>query len=148
MTEREAFLFDCTPFRVVAIPDEQSVIINAGTGYDIQCGDIFEVYCEGAEVIDPVTQMALGKLDCVKAKIEVIRAYTNMSHCKSAEWTNSLADIAASAAIMTQSFNAPRRRALNVDETAITGEVMSVSDKIRIGDLVRFYKGRKITDDV
>ena len=125
----------CTkrPFKVVKIIDEYNVVINCGIEHGVACGDTFEIYAPGVEVIDPDTQKSLGALEFVKATIVARAVYPKMAACTSKDFVSiALSGIAKNLAA--------RPVELNVDSEEISG---GYDDVIRVGDLVRKIETKK-----
>ena len=117
--------------QIIKIINEFSVVINAGSNYQIRDGQHLEVFVRGTPVIDPDTGDDLGTLDYVKAKLRVVNVFPKMSVCENRETElNSLMSIAA-ALQSTEVFP------LNIDSTEISGGFEGIDKKIHVGDLVR-----------
>lgn len=69
-------------YKVVRILSEDSLAINAGLNDNFYEGDQVEVYVEGEELIDPDTELSLGKLYFIKAKLEVTYSTPSYSICQ------------------------------------------------------------------
>jgi hypothetical protein len=69
-------------FNVVKVIDDSTVVINAGKG-DIHYNDLFVVYKEDDEIIDPVTNENLGKLQIFKGTAKVLHIQDHMTTIKS-----------------------------------------------------------------
>lgn len=120
-------------YRVVNIPNEYSIVINAGKNDNISIGNVFEIYSEGNEIIDPVTEESLGALDLIKATLEAVNVFEKMSLCKNKIRDSGLNDLGV---LMATGFNG-RRKSLNVEELQISGDFVNSKEKIKIGDKVR-----------
>jgi curli biogenesis system outer membrane secretion channel CsgG len=57
--------------KIITVKDN-TVFINAGSEVGVQVGDVFYIYVEGEELIDPDTGISLGSLESKIGKIEVI----------------------------------------------------------------------------
>ncbi len=124
-------------YRIIKIIDEYKVVINAGTDDLIRYSTKFEVFVEGEEIFDPVTNESLGTLDTIKARLKVHTLFKKMTICISDEYTEKQSSI-AQAALSISAFATPIsvRKPLNIDATEISGGLVS-GEKIKVGDLVR-----------
>ena len=119
-------------FKIIKIPSNSSVVINAGLNHNLNEGDQLEVFVRGEEIHDPETNENLGTLDYIKANLEIVQVLPKMSVCKNAEthkrpkFTNDL--------LGTQ---IEVRNSLKLNESEITGEFAKQDTVIRIGDTVR-----------
>lgn len=118
-------------FKIIRIIDDHNVVVNCGKNHLINDGEILEVFVTGDEITDPDTNMSLGTLDIIKAKLEVKYLYENMSLCGNAETvTKNL--LMESTMLLRETI-----KPLKVDMTQAQ-KLNTKSDKIiRIGDLVR-----------
>ena len=120
--------------KVAKIIDPYTVVINAGrdtyTSPLPSVDDVWEIYSEGQEILDPETKESLGTLDFVKARIRVITVLPMMSICKNA-------DIVTKTINLSGVLETSSRERLNVDNEQISGGFENVDKKVRIGDLVR-----------
>ena len=116
--------------KIVRIPDEYTVVINAGTADKVSVGAEFEIYSPGASISDPDTNEPLGTLDVVKGKVKVVTVYPRMSVCKSSYYVSVLGMENISKMLSTPAE-------LNVSSSEITGDFDGVDRKIHVGDLVR-----------
>lgn len=121
--------------KVVKIINEYKIVINAGAKNGIHEGDVFEVYVEGQEVVDPDTGENLGTLDYIKAKIVAKDIFPKMTICvnRETETTPTLSGYLLSAIGSTTEKALP----LKVDTKEISGGFEGINKKIVIGDLVR-----------
>lgn len=118
-------------YRVVRIIDDTALIVNAGTENEIEVGDIMEICGRGATIVDPETNIELGRLDNVKAKLNVTEVYDKMCVCE----TPYVSDYMST--FLTSSIFRSTQKKLDVEPTDITGE----GDKtIRIGDIAKHIK--------
>lgn len=65
--------------KIVAILDNQRVVINAGTEHGVLAGNPFFIYEDGVEITDPESGASLGKLENVKAHMEAFIVQEKMS---------------------------------------------------------------------
>lgn len=65
--------------QVAAILDDQRILINVGMEQGVSIGDLFAVYEWGNEITDPETGQSLGKLELVKAQMEVMHVQEKMA---------------------------------------------------------------------
>lgn len=124
-------------FKVIKIIDRYNILIDAGKESDpnIKNSTIFEVYLPGEEVI--IDGKEYGKLDFVKAELEIKQLYPKMTLCqnnkiiKTNPFMNRLASVTA---ISTIEEVAP----LNIDKNSQDEKFKYFGDtEIRVGDLVR-----------
>lgn len=113
-------------FRVVKIIDDKSLIINGGVFDGVNEGDIVTIIGKSEPVVDPETRDVLGKINVIKAKLNVCDIYEKMSVCEA----QYVSDLAASI-IKSNPLFATKQKALNVDPFDISG---SGDKMIRIGD--------------
>lgn len=121
-------------FRVVSIPNRDSVVVNAGAT-NLGVGTILEIFIPGKEIFDPETNKSLGTLDIIKAYLEVVAVYPAMCLCKNRVKHNVLTTLGG--------LVEPVRESLEIDLKDLTGELMISEEdkKIRIGDKVRISVG-------
>lgn len=133
-------------FKIVKILDEYNVIINAGANHNVKMGDTFQVLDkEGSKVIDPDTQEVIGRLDLIKATVEVTELHEKMCICSSrviANYKSPFANLPALTPI-SQKLLSTEKEKLNVDLKQVTGGKRKSNSKIKIGDTVKLLKSRK-----
>jgi curli biogenesis system outer membrane secretion channel CsgG len=66
----------------VALVKDNKIYINVGKNSNISENDIFVVYREGEEIIDPSTGLSLGSEESKIAKIQVVQVKEKYSICK------------------------------------------------------------------
>ena len=115
-------------YKIVKIIDDETLVINAGSNDNIQCGDEFEIFEVGEEINDPDTGAKLGTLDTIKETVQAINVFPQISVCRHIE-VSSLTSI-------TPVWVRKTNKTLNVDSTQISGG-LSDDKVIRIGDKVR-----------
>lgn len=125
-------------FKIVKIPSEYEVVINAGENYSITVGDKFDIYQTGEPVIDPDTGETLGLLDFIKDTVEATTVFEKMSICKKITITFNPITAALENAVKPIGI-APHKiiEKLNVDYKDLLAYENNPSYKIKIGDLVR-----------
>ena len=64
--------------RVAAVVDDSTLVLNVGFRQGVVEGMAFVVFDEHADVTDPVTHASLGRLECVKAKVQVTHVQASM----------------------------------------------------------------------
>lgn len=69
-------------FRIIRIIDDTSLVVNAGTENGVEKGDTMQICGVGATIVDPETKEELGRLDVVKAKLNVSEVYDKMCVCE------------------------------------------------------------------
>ncbi len=69
-------------FKVIRILSEDSLAINAGSDDNFYEGAKIEVYVEGEELIDPDTELSLGKLYFIKTTLEITYCTPKYSICQ------------------------------------------------------------------
>lgn len=111
--------------RVVRIIDGNKVIINAGKEDGLRINGEFKIFEDGEEIIDPITNDSLGRLEKTKDIVEVCELMDKMCICKKTK-RNPFEDFG--------------EELLNVDGTDITGGLTS-DEPIKVGDKVRCLKG-------
>lgn len=120
-------------FRVIAIPDMYTVIINAGKKDNIILGSRLAISGPNVEIVDPETKKSLGFLNRKKATVVVIDLYNEMCVCENTETTNhSLASnmIPSIATI----FGSSVVKSLDVNENQVGIEGYDTGGVISIGD--------------
>lgn len=118
-------------YKIVKIISEYKVVINVGSNSFVKEGDTFEVFEPGAEVFDPDTKESLGTLDYVKAKLRVTDVFPKMSVCENREGT------VEKSLFANLTWTVTEQVPLDVQATDISGGYEGVSQKIKVGDLVR-----------
>lgn len=85
--------------KIVKIIDKDNYVIDQGSYNDVKIDDIFIVYIEGEEIIDPDTGNSLGMLEMpkVRCKVTHVQEYISIIHSleakpksKSFEYANTL----------------------------------------------------------
>lgn len=72
--------------RVVATPDEYTVVINRGEEHEVKEGQKFLVVGQGDVIIDPETNEELEKLELVRGRVSVEHIQQKVSTLKSCEY--------------------------------------------------------------
>jgi len=126
--------------KVVKIICNSMLVINVGSEHGVTKGMKFIIYNQGDEIIDPDTQKALGKIELVKAQVEVIHIQEKMSLAATPEIVQEKEVLSAQMAKIPRSPDIPflysgRRESLLVNESQISPlkEIRPIS----IGDLVK-----------
>lgn len=117
-------------FKIVKIINEYKVVVNAGANHQIREDDCLEVFAPGEEIIDPDTNLSLGTLDLIKAKLRVVDVLPQMCICEDR-------DGYSERTISVDFLTYKRKNALNVDAREISGGFENIPRKIHVGDLVR-----------
>lgn len=136
-------------FKVVKILDEYNLIINAGRGHGIELNDEFQILDKkGSKVVDPDTNEVIGRLDLVKATVEVTELHEKMCICSSRKVINNnspFANMALASPLtsISEAITPTEQEKLNVDLTQITGGKRKSNRKIKIGDTVKLLKSGK-----
>lgn len=122
-------------YKIIKIIDEYNVVVNAGSSQSIKINDTLEIFIKGEPIIDLDTDVELGTLDTVKARLRVKQVFENFCVCSNYE--NSKSNL--SVLIDVQGlYGSSEPKRLNVDSSQISGGFKKNEDsKIRIGDLVR-----------
>lgn len=118
--------------KVIKIISLFSVIIDVGTNEGVKRGMKFIIYEEGDVIKDPTSNNSLGRLELVKATVEVEHVQPNLSLTSSL--TQNYKDLSLTALI---GFPRTMRSPLPIDENSITPLSKKDADKIKVGDLVR-----------
>lgn len=122
-------------FRVVDIPSEFDLVINAGQIDGICEGMDFDVFEYGKEIIDPETNESLGTLDIIKATVEVIHVFPKICQCRKITYDDTpVFPILNTLPNTTQIV--PHKHKLNVDYASIVPNI-PVDTTIKIGDKAR-----------
>ncbi len=69
------------PARIVG-KTSQIVAFNRGDGFDIEPGDVWAVFAEGEEMIDPDTGESLGSMEAEVGKVEVVEVLPRISKAR------------------------------------------------------------------
>lgn len=88
--------------KIIKILDNKRVIINLGYNDWIEKDMKFIIYDEGEEIIDPESNISLGKREIVKHKIKAIHIQENFSIMVSDVWGRSMIDKLMNTGIKTQ----------------------------------------------
>jgi len=116
--------------KIIKILDDKRVIVNLGYEVGIKKDMKFIIYNEGEEIIDPESNISLGRREIVKHKIKSIHIQEKFSIMESDVWGPSLLD----------KFFDPRNvtpKKLLLEENVKTTEDVELA--IKVGDLVRQY---------
>jgi len=111
--------------RVVRIIDGNKVIINIGKEDGLRINGEFKIFEDGEEIIDPITNDVLGRLEKTKDIVEVYELMDKMCICKKVK-QDPFADFGDDL--------------LNVEGSDIKGGLTS-DEPIKVGDKVRCLKG-------
>ncbi len=134
-------------YKIVKIPSEYEVVINAGKNKAIHVGDKFEIYSAGDEIFDPDTGESLGALDYIKDTVEAVTVLEKMSICK--HISNIPSAFVAFANSLTTTSVVEK---LNVDYDDLSSYAKNPLIKIKLGDLVRLIERKPIyhhdSDDI
>ena len=125
--------------KIIAILDNQRIVINAGFEHGVLAGNPFFIYEEGAEISDPETGAVLSKLENVKAHMEAFLVQEKMSVLLPIALQKQESSTVLSASL-AQVYNSAKdqyanRGQLNVRQDQILG--VRQPAQIAIGDLVR-----------
>lgn len=121
--------------KVVKIINEYRIVINAGAKQGVHEGDVFEVYAEGQEIVDPDTGEDLGTLDYIKAKVVARDVFHKMTICVNRE-TETVPSLSGYLQSVLEGTT-EKRLPLRVDAKEISGGFEGINKKIVVGDLVR-----------
>ena len=72
--------------RVVATPDEYTVVINKGADDEVKTGQKFLVVGQGDIIVDPETNEELERLELVRGRVSVEHIQQKISTLKSCEY--------------------------------------------------------------
>ena len=123
-------------YKIVKIPSEYEVVINAGKNKSISVGDEFEIYEPGEEIFDPDTKESLGILDYIKDTVQAVTVLEKLTICK--HITTSPSNLISTIASLTQSQVVVEK--LNVNYDDLSQYPNDPSKKINLGDAVRLIK--------
>jgi len=118
---------------VSRIIDKYSVILNVGRIDNVVAGMDFVIYTEGEEIYDSKGK-SLGKIEHVKAKVEVVHVQERLSIAESSEF-ESLPTLDAISGAMTK-IGGTYRKALPVSDADVL-ELEKTDMAVRVGDKVR-----------
>ncbi len=82
--ETEARYF---PAQVASIENKTTIVINRGEDDGVNLDEIYLIYREGKEIIDPETKESLGALEVVLGKGKVVHVQPKMSTLESANYS-------------------------------------------------------------
>lgn len=125
--------------KIIAILDNQRVVINAGYEHGVVSGNPFFIYEEGVEITDTETGASLGKLENIKAHMEAFIVQDKMSVLLPIALHKQDSTTVLSASL-AQVYNSAKdqyanRGQLNVRQDQILG--VRQPTQIAIGDKVR-----------
>lgn len=118
--------------KVAGIIDEYTVVINQGHEHGVEEDMRFVIYEPGEEIKDPTTGVSLGKLEYVKAKVEVVNVQEKFSTARTYE-TYTMPGIQALSLVWDRTM----RGELPLDEGTRAGLQKRPKMSVKIGDLVR-----------
>jgi hypothetical protein len=137
-------------YRVVKIVDEYLIVVNYGADDGAKVGDLLQVFKEGEEVYDPVTEERLGTLDIDKGCIKVVNTYEYMSLCKSATYyrkvSSAVNSFNSTLASISNALGSTEVQPLNVNTKQISGGY-SKGGLISLGDPVKLLKKSTFEND-
>lgn len=124
---------------IIAILDNQRVIINAGHEHGVLSGNPFFIYEEGNEIKDPESGEVLGKLENVKAHMEAFVVQEKISVLLPMP-IQKLESSTVLSASLAQTYSSAKnqyidRAELNVRQDQILG--VRQPTQIVVGDMVR-----------
>lgn len=129
-------------YHVVAIPNEYTIIIDAGANHDLSKGDKIEIFQEGDRIVNHSTQEDLGPLIFVKDTLEIVHVDEKYSICQ--KFTNEPLQSAVSLALgnLQKTMGTKKLEAkLDVNPTELMNislelpddqKVISIGDKARV----------------
>lgn len=132
-------------YHVAAILDKYHVVIAAGFNYSLSIGTKIEIFEEGEEIFDPISEVSLGHINLVKEKLEIVQVDQKYSICKKIIETErtipgALSAISSLSKMGDQKVIDRKTYAINVNEDQILNASISLSDeekKISVGDKAR-----------
>lgn len=121
--------------KVVKIISDESIVLNIGKNGKIDVGNTFDILSEnGVDVIDPDTKECLGRINYIKASVEVTTVYDKMCVCQNNNYYSDY-NYHVLTAIQTLSNLRGQRVPLNVDSSQISGGFERMENEpIRLGD--------------
>lgn len=69
-------------YHVAAILDKFHIVIAAGFDYSLSIGTKIEIFEEGAEIFDPISDISLGHINLVKETLQVVQVDQKYSICQ------------------------------------------------------------------
>ena len=75
--------------KVVALPNEYSVVMNKGAEQGVQVGHIFMVVGLGDVIMDPDTNEELERLEIVRGRVKVTHVQPKIATLESCDYTKS-----------------------------------------------------------
>lgn len=129
-------------YKIVKIPSEYEIVINAGKNKDVHIGDKFEIFSAGEEIFDPDTGESLGALDYVKDTVQAVTVLDKMSICK--HLTSTLTSTFA--ALFAPSGKSVVEK-LNVDYDDLSSYAKNLPLKIKVGDRVRLIERASVKEN-
>lgn len=133
------FLVEPIRGKVIRITGPNSLIINAGEEHGVSKGMRFVVFEEGDEILDPETRESLGKIEFIKAEVEVKSTHPKFSVVVSPKRTVSTLDLSGlvNLAYAIGKYTTVEQEPLPVDPEDISPVPEPKEKKIKIGDPVR-----------
>ena len=125
--------------QVVAILDDQRILINLGVEQGVSIGDRFIIFELGNEVTDPITGQVLGKLELIKTQIESVHVQEKMTMVMPIHRDTLTHSTVLSATLAQTSSGASSdfyRDRMNVKKNQIMG-LHQVNSVVSVGDQVR-----------
>lgn len=136
MEQNETHWIDPQIGYIIEIPDNKTIIINAGTKKGVRINSQIIVYEPGPEVVDSKTHEILGRRDFIKAKLTVSEVEENFAVCHKSEVikTGGMYNMASIINGTEELVNQP----LNVDKDQIKNwsikeKTIKINDPIKIG---------------
>ncbi len=126
--------------RIIRILSPTTVLINLGRNNSVSVGDIFLVFIEGEEIIDPETGKKLGKYEYSKGTLVVTNVQQQFSEAQDVR-REAFSPVSETIASLKTGVTTTKK--LSVDEREIAplrtldSELLNT---IRVGDKVRFLR--------
>ena len=114
--------------KIIKILDDKRVIVNLGYNEGVKKDMKFIIYDEGEEIIDPESDISLGKREIVKHKIKAIHIQEKFSIMVSDVWVRSMIDKLVGTGITTQ-------KKFSLKEDANKNKEVNLY--VKVGDFVR-----------
>lgn len=114
-------------YKIVKIPDDKTLVINAGVQDGVKVGDRFRIVGGGEDVYDPDTKELLGTLGTTKATVSVVDVQERLCVCQD---TSMSVFSSAVTAGLAKSFP----KTMNIDPDSLSTSSNAEDEMIRVGD--------------
>jgi hypothetical protein len=126
--------------KVIRILDERTIMINLGDKDGVTTENIFKIFGEPEEIIDPETQEVLGRLSVTKASVKATQVYERFTIASTRWVERTYAPIISTGSGFAEIFGFSDEERdegkLNVDPSEVQPWKARSEELVRVGDVV------------